>query len=474
MGCIPVVTRNLFTVVGGELTFQYTFEVDNSLSSIVVETLEPNQTNFTAKVLDTDYTIDTAAKIVTFVSTTTRGAVGTIIQIRRCTERARGINWNSEAAFSPATANRDQQQDFSFQQELETELSDVLHRNDRRDEWDAEALEGGNAAPARSGNSWVTLNQLNAAIFDGEVIDLNEPLVLVFTGDGATTTFTLPGARGTTAQMWFVYKNGVHQNSDDSTGGVGVYTITVTPGQDDQIVFEDAPEDGTSVLCTILQGTVVGLIADDSVTRAMLQDDIVGLDQMNIGSGDALRFLVFDTDGDPVGRVAVHGDISDFDAGVRENRLDQMAVPTANVSMNNRKLTTLASGSASGDAVTIGQLPTNPARLDTTGISDPVLGTTRTIVTGFAVKHVALTFGYRTEAGEVIHATAVASFTPTDTIRHLHIAVTDSSNDVKFIRVKLSTNANGWVLVFNASTWNAVSGLFTKPKDVSAISYGAA
>ena len=112
MTCIPVVTRNLFTVVAAELTFQYTFVVPNSLSSVLVETLEPTQTNYVAKVVITDYAIDTAAKTITFVSTTTRGPVGTIIRIRRCTERPRGININAENAFSPATANRDQEQDW--------------------------------------------------------------------------------------------------------------------------------------------------------------------------------------------------------------------------------------------------------------------------------------------------------------------------------------------------------------------------
>lgn len=43
---------------------------------------------------------------------------------------------------------------------------------------------------------------------------------------------------------------------------------------------------------------------------------------------------------------------------VRSNRLDQMAVPNASVNMNNQKLTNLASGSASSDSATFGQIPT--------------------------------------------------------------------------------------------------------------------
>lgn len=48
--------------------------------------------------------------------------------------------------------------------------------------------------------------------------------------------------------------------------------------------------------------------------------------------------------------------ISDFDTQVRTSRLDQMAAPTADVSLNSRKLTSVANGTAAGDAVNFGQL----------------------------------------------------------------------------------------------------------------------
>jgi len=45
-----------------------------------------------------------------------------------------------------------------------------------------------------------------------------------------------------------------------------------------------------------------------------------------------------------------HSKISDFDSGVRTNRLDQMAAPTGSVSLNSQKITNLATPSADGDA----------------------------------------------------------------------------------------------------------------------------
>jgi hypothetical protein len=48
--------------------------------------------------------------------------------------------------------------------------------------------------------------------------------------------------------------------------------------------------------------------------------------------------------------------VSDFDTAVRANRLDQLAAPTADVLLNSKKITSLADGSASNDAVNVSQL----------------------------------------------------------------------------------------------------------------------
>lgn len=60
--------------------------------------------------------------------------------------------------------------------------------------------------------------------------------------------------------------------------------------------------------------------------------------------------------------------ISDFDTQVRTSRLDQMATPTASVSMNSQTLTNLANGSGANDAVNKSQLDAVAAAA-ATGIS---------------------------------------------------------------------------------------------------------
>jgi hypothetical protein len=58
--------------------------------------------------------------------------------------------------------------------------------------------------------------------------------------------------------------------------------------------------------------------------------------------------------------------ISNFDTQVRTSRLDQMAVPTAAVNVNSQKITSLANGSASNDAVNYSQLQGAIAQITTT------------------------------------------------------------------------------------------------------------
>lgn len=61
--------------------------------------------------------------------------------------------------------------------------------------------------------------------------------------------------------------------------------------------------------------------------------------------------------------------ISDFDTQVRTSRLDQLAVPTTDVSLNSHKLTNVTDGSSAQDAATFGQLTSAIAGLASGQIS---------------------------------------------------------------------------------------------------------
>ena len=79
-----------------------------------------------------------------------------------------------------------------------------------------------------------------------------------------------------------------------------------------------------------------------------------------------------------------HTKISDFDAGVRTNALDQMAAPTGAVSMNSQKITGLADPTGDNDAANKGYVDGVAQGLD---VKDSVVATTTangTLSTAFA------------------------------------------------------------------------------------------
>ena len=88
------------------------------------------------------------------------------------------------------------------------------------------------------------------------------------------------------------------------------------------------------------------------------------------GSAAAPTFRALVSDDVP---SLAHTKISDFDAGVRTNRLDQMAAPTSAVSANSQKITALADPTADADAANKGYVDGVAQGLD---VKDSVKATT--------------------------------------------------------------------------------------------------
>lgn len=108
-------------------------------------------------------------------------------------------------------------------------------------------------------------------------------------------------------------------------------------------------------------------------TKTLSQPDFNGLKGINAADGTAATDLStkgqVDTAETNAKSRANHtgtqtaATISDFDTQVRTNRLDQLTAPTNPVGLNSQKITSLADGTASGDAVNKGQLDLAVANL---------------------------------------------------------------------------------------------------------------
>ena len=117
------------------------------------------------------------------------------------------------------------------------------------------------------------------------------------------------------------------------TGGAGGSATTIEPIGGEGKFFD---KDTTVSANTILAGPTSGSAAAPTF-RAAVSDDIPSI---------------------------LHTKISDFDTGVRTNRLDQMAAPTASVSLNSQTITNLADPVNTQDAATRGFVEATSQGLD--------------------------------------------------------------------------------------------------------------
>lgn len=170
-------------------------------------------------------------------------------------------------------------------------------------------------------------------IVEGATANEHETTVQ-FTDPTADRTITIPDVTGTVI----------------TTGDSG--TVTSTMIADGTIVNGDISA-SAAIDKTKISGTAITAADTGTVTSAMIANGSIVNDDINASAAIALSKLATD----PLARANHTGTqtastISDFDTQVRTSRLDQMAAPTASVSMNSQKITSLATPTNSTDAAT--------------------------------------------------------------------------------------------------------------------------
>jgi hypothetical protein len=193
----------------------------------------------------------------------------------------------------------------------------------------------------------LTLNDASI-IFEGATADAFETTLTV-TDPTADRTITLPNVTGTVV----------------TTGDTGTVTGTMIA-------------DNTIVNAEINSAAAIAyskLNLNSTITSADIVDGTIVAGDIANGTITAAKMVT-----DPYARANHTGTqlaatVSDFDTQVRTSRLDQMAIPTATVSVNSQKITNLDTPTASADAANKGYVDTQitnlvngaPGILDTLG-----------------------------------------------------------------------------------------------------------
>lgn len=124
-------------------------------------------------------------------------------------------------------------------------------------------------------------------------------------------------------------------------------------------------------------GSIATSIALGAVTYAKIQDQAQATFLMRAAAAGTGPPIAGTAAQAKTALAIVPGDVTGFDTQVRTSRLDQMATPTADVSLGGFKVTSLANGTVSTDAVNLGQLT---AAVEGRANKDPALwGTTAAI-----------------------------------------------------------------------------------------------
>lgn len=359
-------SRVTYTGNGSQVDFPFAFDLIPD-DEIAWSNQIKVYVNGVLQTFTTDYSIVASPSKVTFVAAP---ANGTIVTVARETQNtSRYVDYVDNSVTDEDVFNRDSNQLFYLIQENLDDLEDAMIKDVSGAYWAGQGLEVKNASAGTSGNSLVTVSQMNAAVAGLNISEIDNLDTWVFSGDGSTTDFVLTDAPSglTVAKQLFVSVSGVDQRPDDNEVDPVVtldYDLDVT-GAIRTLQFNTAPPTGTdNILVRTVSGSVVASsLPDGSITSDMIQDGQIDNDHLKMASGVDRRLLIVDANGNVDVRLGVAGDIVDFNDAVDLRRLNNLNIPTANYNMNTYKLTNLGTPSASGDSANKGYVDAAEARL---------------------------------------------------------------------------------------------------------------
>lgn len=223
---------------------------------------------------------------------------------------------------------------------------------------------------AVAGQIYYNTGDSNLYVYDGSAwVDLTSQGVTYAAGTGLTLTGTTFSVNyGTTSTTAAVGNDSRFPTADEKSALSG--TSGTPSGTNKYVTSNDSRLSDSRTPTGTAGGDLTGsypnpTIGTGAITSAKILDGTIV--DADISSTAAIALSKLATD--PLARANHTGTqtastISNFDTQVRTNRLDQMAAPTASVSLNSQKITGLADGTSAGDAVNKGQLDAAQNGLD--------------------------------------------------------------------------------------------------------------
>lgn len=316
--------------VGNGTTGPYSF----SSLSLLASTIEsiPNQLSVfksgTLLTYETDYTISEFNKTITLLGTPAYST--DIVRISRNVKKdARYVDYVDSTNVTAELLDLDSNQLFYTMQEAYDTATDNIVK-DTDGQWMAQSRRIKNMSPGIYGTDAVNLNQLEAATTGGLTASLQGYGVTTYTGNGSNKTFAIPvEIQGVSSPKDFeVHVSGVRLVPTSQYNIVGTNFVLA-----DSVA---APSSGASVMITYPRGAVSAFLTANSVATNSIQEKAVTVAKINNGSSG--QFLK--TTGSNVGWAGItSSDVSGLTAAIQAVRLDQLAAPTGNVSMNSNRIT---------------------------------------------------------------------------------------------------------------------------------------
>ena len=260
------------------------------------------------------------------------------------------------------------------------------------------ASSGSAGAPSALLNAELAFNEADNVLYYGYGDDGSGNATSIIGIGGSGNSVTLSGTQTVTGNKTFsgttnfsgtLQIGGVALTATAAelnyTGDLGTFTgATISDNVDVKVALQD--------LETALENGAGSLTADDSGTASFSGGTVtisggtglsstatgstltVNLDNTSVTSGSygaagTVGTFTVDAQGrltaaSDVSISITHTQVSDFDTGVQANRLDQMSAPTADVSFNGQKITSLADPTSAQDAATKAYVDSTAQGLD--------------------------------------------------------------------------------------------------------------